>query len=247
MQVLAWLCDFTEKSSVACRASAGSAVRYPHEPTMRRAPSVSDLPAFAASKTTRRQVLKAGGAAASALSMPYFFSRRASAQTTLSFWQFYSPGGTVAPQDEWFQTMVNSWNDQNETQVNLEYTPVADYLNGAKLQTAFASGSGPDIFIVSPGDFLRYANGGVLTDLSPYMDQAAVDDFYEGVIASRMIDGKVHALPMEVEPMAMYYSVAAFEEAGLTEADVPQSWDQLLEVAQQLTNDERYGVLFETI
>lgn len=45
--------------------------------------------------------------------------------------------------------------------------------------------------------------------------------------------------------MAMYYSIPAFEEAGLNENDVPQTWDQLLDVAGKLTNDQRYGVLFD--
>jgi multiple sugar transport system substrate-binding protein len=195
----------------------------------------------------RRRLLKTSGAAGGALAMPYFFSRRSSAQAqTLKFWQFYAPGGGVATQGEWFETMVNSWNEQNETKVELVFTPVQEYVSGTTLSTAFASGEGPDLFIISPGDFLRYANGNVLTDLTPYMDQAAIDDFYPGVIASRMVDNKVYALPMEVEPMAMYYSVDAFEEAGLTEADVPQTWEQLLAVAEQLTTDERFGVLFET-
>jgi hypothetical protein len=37
----------------------------------------------------------------------------------------------------------------------------------------FRRGSGPDIFIISPGDFLRYYNGGVLVDLTPNMEDAA--------------------------------------------------------------------------
>ena len=199
-------------------------------------------------RTSRRSVLKAGAGVTAAFGVaPYAFSRRASAQaTTLSFWQFYAPGGTVATQAKWFEDMVAAWNDQNETKVELAFTPTPEYVNGSKLQTAFASGEGPDIFIISPGDFLRYANGGVLADLTPYMEQAAIDDFYEGVMASRMVDGKVHALAMEVEPMAMYYSMDAWDEAGLTEADVPTTWEQTLAVAEQLTNDERFGVLFET-
>ena len=111
-----------------------------------------DLP-----KVNRRQLLKASGAVGGALTMPYFFTRRGSAQAKkLSFWQFYSPnssGTGVATQEQWFQDTVKTWNDQNETQVELVFTPVADYLNGSKLQTAFASGEGPDIFIISPGDF----------------------------------------------------------------------------------------------
>ena len=83
------------------------------------------------------------------------------------------------------------------------------------------SGQGPDLFIISPGDFLRYYNGGVLQDLTPFMEQEAIDDFFPDVLASRIVDGKVYGLPMEVEPMAMYYSLAAWDEAGLTDSDIP--------------------------
>ena len=209
-----------------------------------------------APKLTRRQILKTTGAAATATAatglfgagpLPLLGRRGASAQgRTLSFWQFYAPGGEVATQAKWFEDTVAAWNEQNETKVELVYVPVQDYLGGTKLPTAFASGEGPDIFIISPGDFLRYYNGGVLTDLTPYMEQAARDDFFPDVIASRVVDGKIYGLPMEVEPMAMYYSVEAWDEGGLTDADVPQTWDELLEVARKLTTGERFGVLFET-
>jgi multiple sugar transport system substrate-binding protein len=143
----------------------------------------------------------------------------------LKFWQFYAPGGQVAPQVEWFEKAVADWNDSHDQKVELEFIPNKEYINGPKLATAFASGEGPDIFIISPGDFLRYYNGGVLQDLTPHMDDAAKADFPESVLATRMVDGKIYGLPMEVEPMAMYYSVKAFEEAGLNENDVPKTWD----------------------
>src|SRR5699024_6129044 len=130
-------------------------------------------------------------------------------------WQFYGPGGEVESQSKWFEDMVDSWNDQNDVQIELVYVPNADYVNGSKLSTAFASGEGPDIFIISPGDFLRYYNGGVLEDLTPYMEQEAIDDFYSDVIATRKVDDKIYGLPMEVEPLALCYSLDAWEEAGL--------------------------------
>jgi multiple sugar transport system substrate-binding protein len=210
-------------------------------------PNGNDRPARLARSVGRRTVLKTGGAMAGAVAMPYFFSRRSAAQGgPLTFWQFYGPGGEVASQAKWFEDAVAAWNAENEVKVELQYTPVAEYVNGSKLQTAFAAGSGPDIFIISPGDFLRYYNGGVLADLTPYMEPDAVADFYPDVIASRSVDNKVFALPMEVEPMAMYYGRQAFEEAGLGEEDVPQTWEQLLEVATRLKTDDRFGVLFET-
>ena len=164
----------------------------------------------------------------------------------LTFMQFYGPGGEVAPQSKWFEDLVKEWNGQNEAKVKLEYVPSPQYISGTKLQTAFSSGEGPDLFIISPGDFLRYYNGNVLEDLTPYMSKEARDDFYPSVMETRTVDGKVYALPMEVEPLAMYYGTKAFEEAGLSEADLPKTWDQLIDVADRLKTGDRYGVLFET-
>jgi len=193
---------------------------------------------------TRRSVLATGAAAAAISGFPYV-SRGFAAQT-LKFWQFYSPGGGVATQDKWYQDVVKGWNDGHDVKVELVYVPNNAYMDGTKLPTAFASGAGPDLFIISPGDFLRYYNGGVLLELTPFMDQAARDDFIPSVIANRMVDGKIYGLPYEVEPMAMYYSVEAFAEIGLTEKDVPKTWDELLAIGKKLTNAKRFGVLFET-
>ncbi len=193
---------------------------------------------------TRRSVLATAAAAAAISGFPYV-SRGFAAQT-LKFWQFYAPGGGVATQDKWYQDVVKGWNDGHDVKVELVYVPNNAYMDGTKLPTAFASGAGPDLFIISPGDFLRYYNGGVLLELTPFMDQAARDDFIPSVIANRMVDGKIYGLPYEVEPMAMYYSVEAFAEIGLTEKDVPKTWDELLAIGKKLTNAKRFGVLFET-
>jgi len=195
---------------------------------------------------TRRGVLSAGAAAlgGSALSSFPYISRARAAGEPLKFWQFYAPGGPVASQAKWFEDMVTSWNDKNDVKVQLEY--ITDYMDGTKLPTAFASGQGPDIFVISPGDFLRYYNGGVLVDLTPYIEEKAKADLPAGIMGTRMVDGKIYGIPMEVEPMAMYYSVEAFEQAKLNENDIPKTWDQLLDVAKKLTNDKRYGVLFES-
>lgn len=202
---------------------------------------------------SRRSLIKVGAGAAGGLglfgpsALPIVGRREAAAQDdTLKFWQFYAPGGRVESQETWFQDCVDGWNAQSERKVELVYVPNSDYMDGTKLPTAFASGEGPDLFIISPGDFLRYYNGGVLQDLTPYMEQEAIDDFFPDVLATRIVDGKVFGLPMEVEPMAMYYDKKAWSEAGLTDSDIPETWDQLLEVAKKLTTDQRFGVLFDT-
>ena len=142
--------------------------------------------------------------------------------------------------------MANSWNASHDVKVELQYVPNGEYMNGSKLQTAFASGQGPDIFIISPGDFLRYYNGGVLVDLTPYMEDAAKKDFFENVMETRIVDGKIYGLPMEVEPMGMYYGKKVFAAAGLSEADLPKTWEQLLELSNKLNKVNQFGCVFET-
>ena len=196
---------------------------------------------------SRRKVIAAGAAVAAGATFSAFpYVSRARAAQTLKFWQFYGPGGGVASQSKWFEDTVKAWNDSHDVKVELVYVPNNAYMDGTKLPTAFASGAGPDLFIISPGDFLRYYNGGVLLDLTPFMDEQARADFLPSVIANRMVDGKIYGLPYEVEPMAMFYSVDAFAEIGLTEKDVPKTWDELLATGKKLTNDKRYGILFET-
>ncbi len=195
---------------------------------------------------TRGATVGAAGLVSGVTGFPFINRMTARAQgKPLKFWQFYAPGGQVVSQSKWFETMIADWNGSHDQQIELEYVPNNDYMDGTRLPTAFASGEGPDLFIISPGDFLRYYNGGVLLDLTPFIEKDAQADFPETVIANRMVDGKIYGVPMEVEPMAMYYSIPAFEEAGLNENDVPQTWDQLFEVAKKLTNDKRYGVLFD--
>jgi multiple sugar transport system substrate-binding protein len=214
-------------------------------------PSVSDQSKIIEG-ISRRELIKKGGTALAAVTLSTFFppfikTARAAETKTLSFWNFYGPGGEVGTQSKWFQDCVEGWNATHQTKVQLQYVPNQEYMNGSKLQTAFASGQGPDIFLISPGDFLRYYNGGVLTDLTPYMDDAAKKDLFPNVMETRIVDGKIYGLPMEVEPMAMYYSVKAFKEAGLSEADIPKTWDQFLELSRKLTKGNRFGCLFETI
>jgi multiple sugar transport system substrate-binding protein len=201
---------------------------------------------------SRRDLLIRGGTVVAAATLSTFFPpfiRRAKAAETktLSFWNFYAPGGEVGSQSKWFEDCVSAWNASHQTKVQLQFVPNQEYMNGSKLQTAFASGQGPDIFIISPGDFLRYYNGGVLADLTPYMEEEAKKDFFPNVMETRTVDGKFYGLPMEVEPMAMYYSVKAFADAGLSENDIPKTWDQFLEISRKLTKGNQFGCLFETI
>src|SRR6201984_3580034 len=200
---------------------------------------------------SRRELLKRGGkvaaaAAVSSVFSPFVFTGNAGETKTLSFWQFYAPARQLDIQSKWFEDCVKGWNGTHDVKVDVQYVPAQDYIGGSKLQTAFASGHGPDIFIISPGDFLRYYNGGVLVDLTPYMENAAKKDFFPSVMETRIVDEKIYGIPFDVVPLAIFYSVKEFEQGGLSDRHSPKPWDQFLEIAHRLTKGNRFGCLFQT-
>lgn len=144
---------------------------------------------------SRRRVLTTMAGAGAAVASPALLTGCGTAQAkggNLQFWNFYgpqrSPDPAINAQSKWFVDMVDQWNATHKRQIDLVYLPQPTYLNGFKLPSAFATGEGPDIFMLSPGDFLRYYNGGVLEDLTPHMEKAAVDDF-GSALDSRKVDG----------------------------------------------------------
>jgi hypothetical protein len=145
---------------------------------------------------SRRELLKRGGKVAAATAVasvfsPFVLTGKAAAPKTLSFWQFYAPATTLSSESKWFEDCVKGWNATHDVKVELHFVHANEYFGGSKLQTAFASGQGPDIFIISPGDFLRFYNGGVLVDLTPYMEDAAKKDFFPNVMESRIVNEKI--------------------------------------------------------
>ncbi|MGH8793413.1 MAG: ABC transporter substrate-binding protein, partial [Stackebrandtia sp.] len=120
----------------------------------------------------------------------------------LSFWNFIGPG---SPQHDWMTSLVDTWNARNKVKVRLRFVPFGDYTNGPTLQTAFSAGEGPDVLLLSPGDFLRYRNGDVLVDLTEHLTQSTRDDYLPGTLDSRSFDDRVYGLPMESEPLGLFY------------------------------------------
>ncbi|MFR9730846.1 ABC transporter substrate-binding protein [Saccharopolyspora sp. MS10] len=164
----------------------------------------------------------------------------------ISLWNFYGPGGQTKSQNDWIIRLAADWNATHEVRVRLRYLPNKDYKSGPSLQTAFSAGAGPDVFLLSPGDFLRYYNGGALADLTPHLEPGAREDFRPEVLATRLVDDRIYGLPMEIEPLALFYAEDAFERAGLSEGDLPRTWDDLLGLAERLTTRDRFGLLLET-
>ncbi|SFB11798.1 multiple sugar transport system substrate-binding protein [Lentibacillus halodurans] len=157
----------------------------------------------------------------------------------LTFWDFHSDND-----QEFFEGLVDEYNDMQDD-VKIEYSTtnnLTDYSN-TKLPVAFANNEGPDIFMTSPGDFQKYADAGVMADLTPYFEDGIKEDFLPSALEAVTVDDKILALPFELELLGLYYNKTMLDEANV---EVPETWDELLEAAKKLTTDEVSGIALPT-
>src|SRR5690625_3925272 len=126
------------------------------------------------------------------------------------------------------------------------FIPAYTATTNTRLTTAFAAGKGPDLFLISPWYSLRYYYGWGLQALTPYMSLEAINHFYCEALAPRLVDVHVYGLPMEQEPLAVFYDIPAFEKAGLAEGDIPTTWEEMLEIGVQLSDNTTAGLVLDT-
>ncbi|MDQ1174542.1 multiple sugar transport system substrate-binding protein [Microbacterium testaceum] len=111
-----------------------------------------------------------------------------------------------------------------------------------QLSQGFAAGSPPDLFYLAPEALAGYAANG---SIAAYGDDLAnKDDFYPSLVDNFTVDGKFYCAPKDFSTLALIINTDLWSAAGLTDADVPTTWDQLASVAQKLTTDGRVGLAF---
>jgi ABC-type glycerol-3-phosphate transport system substrate-binding protein len=154
---------------------------------------------------------------------------------TLEFWSFYA-GSEADFVADWVEDYNASHKD---VQINHTVVAQSDYTT-TLIPTAFANGSAPDILYVEPSTFTKYAESGALADLSSYYTDELKADILPAVLDSATYDGKLLALPMELETLGLFYDEDLLASEGIA---VPTTWDELSDAADKLTTDDRYGLV----
>lgn len=153
----------------------------------------------------------------------------------IQFWSFH--GGTEA---EFLADAVSQFNETH-ADVQIEHTVVnqTDYIT-TLIPTAYANGEAPDVLYVEPSTFTKYVEKGLLADLSPFYSDELKADVQPAALDAASYQGKIYALPMEMETLGLYYNVDMLEAAGITP---PTTWDEMYQAAKTLTTDEVYGLV----
>ena len=158
----------------------------------------------------------------------------------IQFWKF---GSASDPANQGLAKWVDQWNKENPGKpVQIRFFPFEEYMSGTLLTTAFASGSGPDIFWASRGTFLQYAKAGVLADVSDLLSAELRQDFSQASIDAITVEGKQYTIPFEQEPVALLYNTDLLQKAGL---QVPKTWDELLAASEKLKAAQLIPIVIE--
>ncbi|HEY0186062.1 MAG TPA: ABC transporter substrate-binding protein [Cellulomonas sp.] len=111
-----------------------------------------------------------------------------------------------------------------------------------ELSQGFASGDPADVFYVAADSFQSYASNGSLYAYGDQLDNA--DDFYPTLVDQFTYDDQLVCAPKDFSTLALVINTDAWAAAGLTDADIPTTWDELTTVATTLTTDSQVGLAF---
>ena len=134
--------------------------------------------------------------------------------------------------------LVAEWS--TESGVDAEVVVASD-LN-QQLSQGFSSNEPPDLFYLSTDQMAAYA---ATDSLEPYAESLSnADDFYPNLREAFTYDGQFMCAPKDFSTLALIINSDIWTDAGLTDDDIPTTWDELTAVAEQLTTDDHVGLAY---
>jgi multiple sugar transport system substrate-binding protein len=117
---------------------------------------------------------------------------------------------------------------------------VASDLN-QQLAQGFSSGKPADVFYLSTDALAGYAANGSLYSYGDKLSNKG--DFYPNLVKSFTYNNKLVCAPKDFSTLQLIINTDLWQKAGLTDSDIPTTWDQLQSVATKLTTGSQTGLV----
>lgn len=129
--------------------------------------------------------------------------------------------------------------------VSVESVTYSDYQQ--KLLAQYAAHVAPDVAMMDPGNFQRFAKRKAILPLNQFFDRTPgfdINEYYKEIVAAHSYDGQLYVLPRDIAPMAIiYYNKNLFDRAHIPYPDGKWTWD--FEVRPELREHDFLWVLRE--
>lgn len=114
------------------------------------------------------------------------------------------------------------------------------------LEAGASGGDMPDVFWMHSNEVQKYMDNDILMDLTDRVgasDKLEMDKFPEDIKELYQLNGKIYAVPKDIDTIALWYNKTMFDEAGLAYPDETWTWDDFYEAAVALTKEDgsQYG------
>lgn len=164
----------------------------------------------------------------------------ADGKTTLDFWSFWGSGA----RQEVIEEIIDDFNaSQDKIEVKYSYQPWGDIWT--KSLSSITAGNPPDVIVQDINSVAQRAEAQQATNLSEYIEEDFSDEFYPQLWDTVEYEGDAYAVPFNTDTQVIFYNKTLFKEAGISEEQLPQTWEELETVARKL--DVKNGDDFERI
>ncbi len=154
-----------------------------------------------------------------------------SQKAELTWWKVFSDSRDIEP-------LIKQFEDANPG-VKIRYVEkdIAAYED--ELVNALAAGQGPDIFSIH-NDWLPKHQDKMVAAPDKILGLRELREKFASVLETDLTaDGKIYALPVALDVMALYYNKDLLASAGL--ARPPATWEELVNLVPRLTKISRLG------
>lgn len=152
----------------------------------------------------------------------------------------------LQPWQKAVEPLIPEFEERTGIKVQLEALPEDQFRQ--RLQVEMTAGSDDiDVFMSSvQNDGARFAQAGWYEDLTPYVENASLTapdydfaDFSKSVLEGHTFDGKLSALPIQLEVQMLFYRKDLLEKAGFDAP--PATLEELETMAAKMTDNEVFG------
>lgn len=156
---------------------------------------------------------------------------------TLQLWDWHTP------RVELWEQKVKEYTKMYPN-VTFEITQIAGDDYWTKLVAALPAGQGPDIYHFHNSNHTAYIENNMIEPFPAEMfDPNFLKENWIGFEEGHYMDneGKIRYIPYGSMAALVYVNQRMWDEAGLTEADYPETWDEMIEVGKKLTKYDAAG------
>jgi len=187
---------------------------------------------------TRRQVLKAAGVTAAAVTSPWWMVKSSHAQRAkkLVFWHL--PNFTPLADELQKQQVYEFAKSAGLKDTEVEYSTVAGEQAMAKLTAGIEAGNPPDVIRLYESNVQFYAAGGHLLDLHDLVQKMRREPkgIFESSLTAVMYKGRAMGAPLAVNPWPVHARLDLLEQARL---EYPKTWDEFIETSKKIQSPPR--------